>query len=133
MPLTIELALQQMEPILAELDNEHLDALISALAKRITAPQKKITILWGEQPEEPYEPYEYEFTTTLEYDAYQQCLTDHDGYLGARTDDDANLFMFLTEEARLHEMDRDDEERMLMEMAHYVDEGYSDDLGWEYQ
>ena len=47
MPLTVDLALQQMQPILEELDDEHLDALISALAKRITAPQKKITILWG--------------------------------------------------------------------------------------
>ena len=120
MPSTIDLALQQIEPILAELDNGQLDALISALAKRITAPQKTITILWGDHPEQPYEPYEYEFMTTLEYDAYQQCLTDHDGYLGARTDEEIDAFL------------TPDEEMMLMEMAHYVDEGYNDDLGWDY-
>lgn len=120
MPLTVDIALQQMEPILAELDNEHLDALISALAKRITAPQRSIMILWGDHPEEDSEASEYEFTTTLEYDTYQQCLTDHDGYLGARTDEEIDAFL------------APDEEMMLMEMAHYVDEGYNDDLGGEY-
>ena len=120
MPLTIDLALQQMEPILAELDNEHLDALISALAKRITAPQKTITILWGDHPEQPYEPNEIDFTTTLEYDAYRMCLGDHDGFLGARVNEEVDAFL------------SPDEEMMLMEMAHYVDERYDDDLGWDY-
>ena len=79
MPLTVDIALHQMEPVLTELDNEQLDALISALSKRMSEPQKTLTMLLLEQTE-TYVEHTYHFNTTLEYDAYQQCLIDHGGY-----------------------------------------------------
>jgi hypothetical protein len=85
--------LSDMEPILEQLDDEQLDQLITALSKRIKTPRKILKVLWGDTPEEPYEPYEYTFQTEIEYQAFSLCLEHHDGWCGSRTDEEVDRYL----------------------------------------
>lgn len=102
----VDVALGDMEPILEQLDDDQLDQLVTTLSKRIKTPRKILKVLWGAHPEHPYAPNEYTFQTEIEYAAFVECMSEHDGWLEARTDEEVDYLL---------EQEREENEGVLWE------------------